>query len=267
MPLTICVVSRTRRSGKTALIEQLTKRFTSEGFRVATVKHISGSFDTARKDTWRHLKAGAAITVASTSKEIVTIKRTANPPLKKALNAIYIEPDLILVEGYKKSTVPKILCTDTADDAAAALKEISNIVMVSGHIASRGREKEKFQMEFPETPVYNFEELVPALKERLVRSIVRRLPGLNCGHCGYDTCLEFAKAILRGEATMQDCEVLATNIATVSVDGKNVPMMKFVQQIIRGVTLGLSGTLKGVKKHPNLIEITVKADAERRRAE
>lgn len=267
MPLTICVVSRTQRSGKTALIEQLTKRFTSEGFRVATVKHISGSFDTARKDTWRHLEAGAAITVASTSKEIVAIKRTANPPLKEALNAIYIEPDLVLVEGYKKSSVPKILCTDMADDAAAALKEISNIVMVSGYIASRSREREKFQKEFPETPVYNFEELVSALKEKLIRSIVRRLPGLNCGHCGYDTCLEFAKAVLKGEAIMQDCEVLATNIATLKVDGKNIPVMNFVQQIIRGVTLGVLGTLKGVKKHPNCIEIKVKADVERRRAE
>lgn len=62
---------------------------------------------------------------------------------------------------------------------------------------------------------------------------------------------------------MQDCEVLTTSIATLSVDGKNVPMMKFVQQIIRGVTLGIVNTLKGVKRHPNRIEISVKADAEK----
>ncbi|MEA2089320.1 MAG: molybdopterin-guanine dinucleotide biosynthesis protein B, partial [Thermoproteota archaeon] len=255
MPLVVGVVSRTRGRGKTTLIERLTKRFTREGFRVATVKHISGFFDTARKDTWRHLESGAVITVASTPKEIVTISKTPNPPLEKALEAIYTTSDLIFVEGYKKSSIPKILCADTTEDALVALKEISNIIMISGGIASRSQEKEKFQTEFPETPVYNFEELVSALKERLARSILRRLPGLNCGHCGYNTCLEFAKAVLKGEATMQDCEVLAASIATVTVDGKNVPIMKFVQQIVRGVTLGIINTLKGVKKHPNRIEI------------
>lgn len=57
MTLVICVVSRGRSRGKTCLIEALTKQFAGEGFRVATVKHINGSLDTANKDTWRHLKA------------------------------------------------------------------------------------------------------------------------------------------------------------------------------------------------------------------
>ena len=263
MPLVICVVSRTKGRGKTALIERLTKRFTSEGFKVATVKHISGSFDTAQKDTWRHLEAGAVITVASTPNEIVTITRTKNPPLEKALDAIYIKPELILVEGYNKSSYPKILCADTAEDTQATLKEISNVVMVSGSISSSVKEKEMFEAKFPKTPVYDFEEVVSALKEMLADSIVRELLGLNCKHCGYDSCRDFAKAILRGEATIKDCEVLTTNIATLKVDGKKIPIGKFPQQIIRGVTLGVLDTLKGVRKHPHLIEITVKADVER----
>lgn len=252
-------MSRARGRGKTTLIERLTERFTGEGFRVATVKHITGSFDTAGKDTWRHLNVGAVITVASTPKEIITITRTSNPPLEKALEAVYIKSDLTFVEGYKKSPIPKILCMDTMEDAAAALKEISNIVMVSGSIASELREKEKFQLGFPETPVYNFEELVSALKEMLAKSILRGLPGLNCGHCGYDTCLEFAKAVLRGDAKVKDCEVLATNIATLKVDGKSIPIGKFPQQILRSVILGVLDTLKGVKKRRKQVEITIKA--------
>ena len=263
MPQVICVVSRTKGRGKTALIERLTERFTSEGFRVATVKHISGFFETAKKDTWRHLEAGAAITVASTPNEIIAITRTKNPPLERALDAIYIKPDLILVEGYKKSSYPKILCTDTAEEAQAALKEISNVVMVSGLISSNVEEKERFESRFPDTPVYDFEEVVSALKERLADSILRGLPGLDCKHCGYDSCRDFARAVLRGEATMKDCEVLATDIATLKVDGKNVPLGKFPQQIIRGVILGVLDALKGVRKHPQRIEITVKADVER----
>ncbi len=170
MSLVICVVSRTKAKGKTALIEQLIKRLTSEGFKVATIKHISNSFDAIKKDTWRHLEAGAAMTVASTKNEIVTITRTRNPPLEKALDAIYIQPDLILVEGYKKSSYPKILCADTAKDAQAALKEISNVVMVSGLIASKAGEKEELEKKFPDTPVYDFSGVFSALKEMLADS-------------------------------------------------------------------------------------------------
>jgi molybdopterin-guanine dinucleotide biosynthesis protein B len=260
--LVICVVSRTKAKGKTVLIERLTKRFTSEGFEVATVKHISGSFDTAKKDTWRHLEAGAVVTVASTTNEIVTITRTKNPSLKKALDAVYIKPDMVIVEGYKKSSYPKILCADTAEDAQSALNEISNIVLVSGSISSSAEEKEKFEAKFPKTPVHDFEEVVSALKEMLADSILRSLPGLNCKHCGYDSCRDFAKAILRGEATIKDCEVLATNIATLKIDGKNIPIGKFPQQIIRGIVMGVLETLKGVGKHPHRIEITVKAAVE-----
>jgi molybdopterin-guanine dinucleotide biosynthesis protein B len=262
MPLVVCVVSRTRGRGKTGLVERLAKRFNSEGFTVATVKHISGSFDTAKKDTWRHLEAGAVMTVASTSNEMVTITRTKNPTLKKALDAIYLKPDLIFVEGYKKSSYPKILCADTAEEAQAAAKEISNIVIVSGLIASNAEEKEKFEEEFVKNPVYDFEEVVSKLKEMMIDSILKNLPGLNCKHCGYDSCREFAKAILSGEATMRQCEVLATDIATLKVDGKTVPVGKFPQQIIRGVTLGVLETLKGVRKHPHRIEILVNADVE-----
>ncbi|MDH5461207.1 MAG: molybdopterin-guanine dinucleotide biosynthesis protein B [Candidatus Bathyarchaeota archaeon] len=262
MPLVICVVSRTKGRGKTALIERLTKSLTSEGFGVATVKHISGSFDTAKKDTWRHLEAGAVITVATTSDEIVTITRTRNPPLERVLSAIYIKLELVIVEGYKRSSYPKILCADTAEEADAAVKEIPNIVMVSGLVSSNAEQKARFESKFPKIPVYDFVEVISALKEMLADSILKGLPGLNCKHCGYDSCREFAKAILSGEATMRQCEVLATDIATLKVDGKTVPMGKFPQQIIRGVTLGILETLKGVRKHPHRIEILVNADVE-----
>jgi molybdopterin-guanine dinucleotide biosynthesis protein B len=260
MMLVICVVGRARQVGKTSLIEGLTERFTGEGFRVATVKHIHGSFDTAKKDTWRHLEAGATITVASTQTEVVAIKRSVNPPLEEALEAVYVEPDLVLVEGYKRSSNPKILCTDTASDALAAMKDIPHIIMVSGSIASKAGEREKFRAEFPETEVYSFEELVSAVKEMLAKEVLRSLPGLNCGHCGHDMCLGLAKVILRGEATVEDCEVLSTNIATLKVDGGIIPVGKFPQEILRGVTLGVLKALKGVGEHPKNIEVSIRID-------
>jgi len=259
MTLIICVVSKARARGKTALVERLTSRFSSEGFSVATVKHTSGSFDTAKKDTWRHLEAGAVVTVASTPNEIVVITRRKKPSLEKALDAIHVEPELILVEGYKRFSYPKILCADTAEEGQAIIKQISNVVMVSGRISGSVKEKERFQTKFPDIPVYDFEEMVSALKGMLVKSILGSLPGLNCKHCGYDSCLDLAKAIIGGEATKKDCEVLAMNITTLKVDGKNIPIGKFPQQIIRNLVMAVLDTLKGVGKHPQYVEITVKA--------
>lgn len=262
LSLTICVVSTGRGKGKTAIIEQITKRLVSEGLRVATVKHLTSHFDTTKKDTWRHLEAGATITIASTPREIVTITRNDNPSLEEALDHIHIPTELTLVEGYKDSPYPKILCADTAEDAKLALKEISNVIIVSGKILGSAEEREKFETEFKKPPVYNLEQIISALKDLLVDSIIKDLPGLNCKECGYASCLDLVKATLKGEATINDCQVQKTNIAKLKVDGKTISIGKFPQQIIRGVTLGIINSLKGVKKHPQNVEINVRTDSE-----
>ena len=258
MALVIGVVSRGREKGKTKLIEQVTERLTREGFRVATVKHLHGSFDTVEKDTWRHLEAGAALTVASTPTEIITIRRRANPALEEALEAVYVKPDLVLVEGYKGSSIPKILCAEDASDVQAMVTKVSNIVIVSGPITEKAREMKRVKEQFPEIGIFNIERVVMALKERLVGKILEGLPGLNCGHCGFGTCLGLAGAILRREATTENCEVLATTIATLKVDGKTVPLSRFPQEALRGVVLGLLGSLKGVVEQPKNVEIQIR---------
>jgi len=259
MTLVICVVSQGKKKGKTCLIEALTKKFTGEGFSVSTVKHIHESFDTARKDTWKHLEAGASLTVASTPTEVITITKRVTPLIEESLEAIYRKSDLVFVEGYKKSSKPKILCADTALEVQSAIKEICNIIMVSGYITSKAEEKEKLKTQFPEIKVYNLEELVSSIKNMLVQEIVKSLPGLNCRHCKYDLCLGLAKAVSRGEAVIEDCVVLTTNISMLKVDGKIVQMGEFPQEILRGVILGVLGSLKGVKKHPKDIDIKIKA--------
>jgi molybdopterin-guanine dinucleotide biosynthesis protein B len=256
----MCVIGRGRSKGKTWLIEKLIETFMGEGLRVATVKHIHGTFDTAKKDTWRHLEAGATVTIASTPTEVVAIRRSTAPSLGEALEAIYVEADLVLVEGYKMSPHPKILCAETASDARVAINDVHNIVMVSGSIARNLEERKRLQAAFPEIGVYSLEELVPVIKEMLVKEILQSLPGLNCGHCGHDTCLGLAKVIVTGEATKEDCEVLSTNVATLKVDGIVTPLGKFPQEVLRGVTLGVLTSLKGVSKHLKNIEVTIKTD-------
>jgi hypothetical protein len=169
---------------------------------------------------------------------------------------------MILVEGYKNSQKPKILCAETASDARIGVQEIPNVIIVSGSIAGKIKDQLEFESEFPDIKVFNIDEIVTALKKLLVKEILYALPGMNCGHCGYDTCLGLAKAILNGEATREKCEVLSTNITTVRIDNQTIPLGRFPQEILREVTLGVLNTLKGVKKHLKRIEITIKNEYE-----
>ncbi|MFW6110776.1 MAG: molybdopterin-guanine dinucleotide biosynthesis protein B [Thermoproteota archaeon] len=257
MTLIIGVVSKVSGRGKTALLEKLISRFTAEGFKVATVKHINESFDTAKKDTWRHLEAGADETVAATPEEIVSISRSENPSLEEVLEVSELDSDLILVEGYKKSAFPKILCAETADEAKKMLNHVSNIIMISGRILNSHQEKERIQREHSDIPVCSFEEMTSRIKEMLVQSTLRELPGLNCQHCGYDSCLDLAKAIIAGKAKKEDCQVLSEDNTILTVDGEGVPIGKFPQKIIRNVVRGILDSLKDVKKNPNTVELTI----------
>ena len=72
-------------------------------------------------------------------------------------------------EGYKRSSYPKILCANTAEEAEAALKEISNIVMVSGLISGDAEEKELFESKSPSIKVNDFEKIVSVLKQMLAQ--------------------------------------------------------------------------------------------------
>ena len=260
MTLVICVVGKGRSSGKTHLVEALTEKLVVERFRVATVKHIHRGFDTTNKDTWRHLEAGATVTVAATPTEVITVRRSRAPLLDEALKAIYVEADLVLVEGYKKSQYQKILCANTASEALAAMKDISNINMISGPVASKPEERNILKADFPEMKVHDLEEAVSAVKEMLAKDPLQNLPSLNCGHCGYDTCLELANAISAGEATKNDCKVFSTSLATLEVDGKIIPLSMFPQKILRGVIMGVLNNLRGVDKHPKKITINIKAE-------
>jgi molybdopterin-guanine dinucleotide biosynthesis protein B len=59
-------------SGKTTLLEKLVAELKSRGFRVGTIKHDAHSFeiDHEGKDSWRHKKAGASVSIISSAEKI-----------------------------------------------------------------------------------------------------------------------------------------------------------------------------------------------------
>jgi len=101
-----------KNNGKTTLVVRLVEHLTREGLKVSTVKHAHHSIDLDRpgKDTWRHREAGAAEVVLATSRRWILmheLRAEAEPPLAELL-AKLAPVDLVVVEGFKGTSLPKI---------------------------------------------------------------------------------------------------------------------------------------------------------------
>ncbi len=97
-------------SGKTELICRLLEWFQAQGLEVAVLKHSHKvNLGDQGKDTGRFHRAGAG-NVALAAPGLLQITRylPEDPPVEKALAAWAPDVDLILVEGYKSSSLPKI---------------------------------------------------------------------------------------------------------------------------------------------------------------
>ncbi|HSG57178.1 MAG TPA: molybdopterin-guanine dinucleotide biosynthesis protein B [Paracoccaceae bacterium] len=101
-----------KNAGKTGLMERLVSEITGRGFTVSTVKHAHHSFDVDQpgKDSHRHRVAGAReVVLASGARWVLMheLRDEAEPPLAELL-ARLAPVDLVLIEGYKRDSHPKV---------------------------------------------------------------------------------------------------------------------------------------------------------------
>ena len=105
----IVAISGIKNSGKTTLICRLLEIFKEKGLRVAVLKHDGHDFepDVPGTDTYRQLQAGAYGTAVFSKGKYMLVKQ--QPQIsEKELMEFFSEADLILLEGFKYSTYPKI---------------------------------------------------------------------------------------------------------------------------------------------------------------
>lgn len=95
-------------TGKTTLIEKLVASMSAEGIKVAVIKHDGHDFEIDRKgkDSQRFTAAGATVSLIS-SKSKTAIVESRELELEQLIARIR-DVDIILVEGYKNGTLPKI---------------------------------------------------------------------------------------------------------------------------------------------------------------
>jgi molybdopterin-guanine dinucleotide biosynthesis adapter protein len=99
-------------SGKTTLLAKVIPRIVGRGLQVSTIKHAHHSFDLDQpgKDSHTHRMAGATeVVVGSQSRWAIVheLRGEAEPTLAALIEKV-TPVDLVLVEGYKGGTHPKL---------------------------------------------------------------------------------------------------------------------------------------------------------------
>lgn len=121
-------------SGKTTLIEKVIPELTQRGWHVATIKHSHHGFDIDRegKDSWRHRKAGARMTVMSSPEQVAIVEDSEGDPEIGELRDRYIhDVDIILTEGFKGNVYPKIELFRASLNRDMLCSEKDNLIAVA----------------------------------------------------------------------------------------------------------------------------------------
>lgn len=99
-------------AGKTTLLTKLIPVLRRRGLSVATVKHAHHAFDVDQpgKDSYLHREAGASEVIVSSSRRWVQIHEVGEEPEATLADLLSrVGPrDLVVVEGFKRETHPKL---------------------------------------------------------------------------------------------------------------------------------------------------------------
>ncbi|RXT05839.1 molybdopterin-guanine dinucleotide biosynthesis protein B [Ammoniphilus sp. CFH 90114] len=119
-----------KNSGKTTTSCEMIRRFSELGWKVGSIKHDAHDFevDYPGKDTWLHREAGAQI-VAISSKDKTAIMEQQSSSLDDLLTRMS-GVDLVIVEGYKFESYPKVVLLRNEGDLPL-LDQANEIIAVS----------------------------------------------------------------------------------------------------------------------------------------
>lgn len=247
------IIAFQRKSGKTLLIEELVKKLSKKGYNICTLKHISeGSFDSTEKDTWRHMQAGASTVVAVTKNELIRIQKSVNTPFETVLKEVPDYVNVVLVEGFKKSKTQKIIVARTKDEVEKLINHIKDAIAVSGPIADKGNYEHICGL-----PVLDSTSLASQIEDIIFNKTLNNLPNFNCKKCGYESCAQFAKAVINKEAELSMCIDSSPKEVILTVNNKKIQLSTFPQTILKNTIMGIIKNLKGVERSIDKITIEI----------
>lgn len=220
----VCIIGE-QDSGKTTLIEKLIGEFVRRGYRVSTVKHTAHSFELDREgsDSYRHTKAGADKVALSHLMQFAMIeKRMAERGLDDIVHLLEPDTDIILAEGYKGlKDYPKI---KLIKDSPEIVSREENLIATVGS----GR---SIKEDIPDFDINDPRAIVDFLEEKFMKRVDE-------------------------EISLPDSLGFPTQVQ-LKVNGKDIRIKGFVQDILAKAILGMISTLRGTEK-PKEVEIRIK---------
>ncbi|MCR3922186.1 MAG: molybdopterin-guanine dinucleotide biosynthesis protein MobB [Firmicutes bacterium] len=232
-------------SGKTTTIENILTELKKRRYTVGSVKEIhfeEFAIDTEGSNTDRHKKAGSQLVTAwgYYETDILYNRRISLDEILK-----FYDFDYVALEGVTDISAPKIITAHNTQEADERFDD--TVFAFSGRLANSLKE-------YKGLPVINAiterEKLVDLIEEK----VFARLPDFPeecCGNCGF-SCRELSGKILRGTARREDC-VIADGSIRLTIDGIEIPMVPFVQNLLHNAVTGVAKELEGYRKNGELV--------------
>ncbi len=98
-------------TGKTTMLEKVIRELKVRGYRVGAIKHDAHRFDIDKpgKDSHRITAAGTDTMLICSPGKLALVKQHAvAPSVEELLETYFQDVDIVLTEGFKKSSLPKI---------------------------------------------------------------------------------------------------------------------------------------------------------------
>jgi len=235
------------KSGKTTVCEALISGLRARGYSVGSVKEIH--FEEFKIDpvptanTNRHKAAGSELVTARGLFE-TDVLYPSMLPMENILSLYH--HDFIVLEGVTDCNCCRII---TAHNEQEVMERMDGrVIGVSGVVANGGVRDMMGQR------VYNVFEEPDALVELVLEKSFEALPNVDpkcCSLCGY-SCRGLTEQIVAGKAHRTDC-VLTSQDVELSINGRAVDMVPFVQKILKNAILGVAKELEGFEENTEIV--------------
>lgn len=129
-------------SGKTTVVEQLVRRLVERGYRVATCKHHvhEVDIDIPGKDSWRHAKAGAQVTMISAPTQFAVVSSVERERTLDEIVEAAGDVDILVTEGFKRAGSVRIEVSRRArsDEVISAPEELTALITDNPDLHTEG---------------------------------------------------------------------------------------------------------------------------------
>lgn len=226
-----------KKSGKTTLGNRLSQVLMKRGLKVAVFKNAAHHDVSTETDTGKY-REHCHFVAALSSGGVSMFLRGARS-LEEIL--AFAESDIVLVEGFKRErTFPKIVCLRAREEQ----EELFDGLQLFTASLRKGIS------DFEIGSDAHIEEMADRVLEKAFK-----LPALDCGRCGHETCYELAREIMRGRKAPADC-VFQDPSVRLQIDGESVPPDTHPPALLAKAILPLFPSLKHRKKATITIRIS-----------